>query len=188
MYNWYDSREENLVEEIEYVKSMYDTQALKVKQEEYVKNLMFADYVQRVKSNKSRYDYLGSVLKAAQEQIGKKKKKEREQLSTIESFMRDDFLNNDNSFKITKIIIGGYEGYYWSVEFEGRGQTFSITIPVMDNINTKNIQYAYDGMFAFSVKESDSWWTLKKKSYKIKELAEYIKSYFGLDEVNNDEY
>ena len=188
MYNYYDSREENLVEEIEYVKSMYDAQVLKVKQEEYVKNLMFADYVRRVRSNRSRYDYIEGVFKCAQSQIGNKKKKEREQLTTIENFMRDDFLCGSRDFKITKIISGGYEGYYWSVEFEGCGKTFAIVIPVMDNINIKNIEYAYDGMFVFSVKESNACWYLKKKSHKIREIAEYIKSYFGLDGVNEDEY
>ena len=173
--------------EIEYVRGMYEAQVHKVKQEEYVKNLMFADYVRKVKGNRSRYDYLEKVFKDAQGQIGKKKKKEREQLSTIETFLRDDFFCDNSNFKITRIISGGYETYYWSVEFEGYGQTLNIVIPVMDNINTKNIEHAYDGMFAFSVKESGSLW-LKKKSYKIEDIAEYIKSYFRLDEVNNDEY
>lgn len=188
MYDWYDSREVDLVAEIEYVKGLYDAQAKKVKQEEYVKSLMFADYVRRVKNNKSRYDYIKDIFKAAQSQTDKKKKKEREQLTTIENFMRDDFLCNNRNFKITRIISGGYESYYYSVEFEGYGQTFAIVIPVMDNINTKNIEHAYDGMFAFSVKESNAYWTLKKKSHKIKDIAEYIKEYFQLDKVDEDEY
>ncbi len=185
MYDY--NREEDLVAEIEYVKGLYDAQALKVKNEEYVKNLMFADYVRRVRSNKSRYDFMETVFKAAQSQIGKKKKKEREQLAILEEFIAEDFFSNYIFCKITRIISGGYEGYYWSVEFEGFGETFNIVIPVMDKINTKNIGHAYDGMFAFSVKESGSWW-LKKKSYKIEDIAEYIKSYFGLDKVNNDDY
>jgi hypothetical protein len=128
------------------------------------------------------------VIKEAQGQIGKKKKKEREQLSVLEEFIRDDFFNNNNSFKITKIMSGGYESYYWNVELEGYGQTVSVQIPNMNNINTKNFEHAYDGMFAFMVKESNSWWAVKEKSYKIEDIAEYIKSYFGLDEVNEDEY
>ena len=83
---------------------------------------------------------------------------------------------------------GGYEGYYWNVEFEGYGQTFYISIPMMDNINTKNIGSAHDGMFAFIVRESSYCTYVKKKSYKIEDIAEYIKSYFGLDKVNEDEY
>lgn len=188
MYNWYDDENNNFIRDIEYVKGLYESQVNKVKQEEYMKSLLFADYVRKVKSHKSRYDLIENVIKEAQGQIGKKKKKEREQLSVLEEFIRDDFFNNNNSFKITKIMSGGYESYYWNVELEGFGQTVSVQIPNMNNINTKNFEHAYDGMFAFMVKESNSWWAVKEKSYKIEDIAEYIKSYFRLDEVNNDEY
>ena len=167
MYDLYDSTKKDRIAEIEYVREMYEAQAYKVKQEEYVKNLMFADYVQRIRNNRSRYDYIESVFKMAQDQIGKKKKKEREQLSTIESFVKKDFLSNSNLFKLTGLISGGYEGYYWNVQFEGFGETFYISIPMMDNINTKNIEYAHDGMFAFIVKESSYSTAVKKRSYKM---------------------
>ena len=187
MYDFYDSMKKDTIAEIEYVRGMYEAQVHKVKQEEYMKNLLFADYVRRVKGNRSRYDYIEKVFKDAQGQIGKKKKKEREQLSIIESFVKEDFLSNSNLFKLTGLISGGYEGYYWNVEFEGFGQTFYISIPMMDYINTKNIGSAHDGMFAFITKESSCSTYVKKRSYKIEDIAEYIKSYFGLDEVNNDE-
>lgn len=53
----------------------------------------------------------------------------------------------------------------------------------MNNINTKNFEYAYNGMFTFVVKESNSSWAVKEKSYKIEDISECIKSYFRLDEV-----
>jgi hypothetical protein len=188
MYNWYDDENQNFIKDIEYVKGMYDAQVNKVKQEEYMKDLLFADYVRKVKAHRSRYDYIENVFREARNQFDKKKKKEREQLSTIEEFIRDDFFNNDSSFKISKIVSGGYENYYWNVEFEGYGQTVVISIPNMNNINTSNILHAHNGMFTFEVKESDHCWSVKKMSYKIEDIAEYIKSYFGLDRVNEDTY
>ena len=188
MYDFYESMKKDTIAEIEYVRGMYEVQAHKVKQEEYVKNLMFADYVKRVRSNRSRYDYIEGVFKEAQGQIGKKKKKEREQLSTIEEFVKKDFLSNCRLFKLTGLISGGYEGYYWNVEFEGFGQTFYISIPMMDNINTKNIGSAHDGMFAFIVRESSCSTMVKKRSYKIEDIADYIREYFGLEKVDEDEY
>lgn len=188
MYDFYDSMEKDPITEIEYVKGMYNAQVHKVKQEEYVKDLLFADYVRKVKSHRSRYDYMENVFREARGQLDKKKKKEREQLSIIEEFIKKDFLANCHLFKLTNIISGGYEGYYWSVEFEGFGQTFYIFIPNMNQINTKNIKSAHDGMFAFTVRESSCSTSVKKMSYKIEDIAEYIKLYFGLDEVNNDEY
>lgn len=188
MKSFYDYMEEDPIAKIEYSKGLYNDQVHKVKKEEYIKNLLFADYVGKVKRHQSRYDFIENVIKEAQSQVGKKKKKEREQLSVLENFIRKDFFNGDNSFKITHITSGGYESYYYSVELEGYGQTVIISIPMMSNINVQNFEHAYKGMFAFSVKESQYCQSIKKMSYKIEDVAEYIKEYFELGKVNNDEY
>lgn len=188
MYGFYGYKEKDPVVDIEYVKGMYDAQVHKVQQEEYMRDLLFADFVKKVKKNVSRYDLMENIFKEAQSQIDKKKKKERERLAALEEFMQDDFFDSDYHFKITAIISGGYESYYWDVELEGYGQTVRITIPNMKNIGIDNIGHAHDGKFVFAVKESSCCWSIKKTSYKIKEVAEYIKEYFELDKVNEDEY
>lgn len=188
MKSFYDYMEEDPIAKIEYSKGLYNDQVHKVEKEEYIKNLLFADYVGKVKRHQSRYDFIENVIKEAQSQVGKKKRKEREQLSVLENFIREDFFNGDNSFKITHINSGGYESYYYSVELEGYGQTVIISIPMMSNINVQNFEHAYKGMFAFSVKESQYCQSIKKMSYKIEDVAEYIKEYFELGKVNNDEY
>lgn len=188
MKSFYDYMEEDPIAKIEYSKGLYNDQVHKVEKEEYIKNLLFADYVGKVKRHQSRYDFIENVIKEAQSQVGKKKKKEREQLAVLENFILEDFFNGDNSFKITNIISGGYENYYYSVELEGYGQTVIISIPMMSNINVQNFEHAYKGMFAFSVKESQYCQSIKKMSYKIEDVTEYIKEYFELGKVNNDEY
>ena len=181
MYNFYDDENQSFIKDIEYVKGMYEAQVNKVKQEEYMKDLLFADYVRKVRNHKSRYDYIENVFKEAISQVSKKKKKEREQLTVIEEFIRDDFFNDDKSFKITKIISGGYDSYYWGIELDGCGQTVEIIIPNMNNINTKNFEYAYKGMFVFSVRDFGCSWSVKKMSYNIEDIAEYIREYFDLN-------
>ena len=188
MKSFYDYMEEDPIAKIEYSNGLYNDQVHKVEKEEYIKNLLFADYVGKVKRHQSRYDFIENVIKEAQSQVGKKKKKEREQLAVLENFIREDFFNGDNSFKITSIISGGYESCYYSVELEGYGQTVIISIPMMSNINVQNFEHAYKGMFAFSVKESQYCQSIKKMSYKIEDVAEYIKEYFELGKVNSDEY
>jgi hypothetical protein len=184
MYNFYDDENQSFLKDIEYVKDLYEAQVHKVWQEEYMKDLLFADYVKKVRRHQSRYDYIEGVFKAARDQIGKKKKKEREQLSVLEDFIRDDFFSGNKDFKIVKIISGGYEGYYWNVELEGFGQTVGIVIPNMNNINTKNFEHAYKGKFVFSVNNSGCAWHVQKMSYKIADISEFIREYFGLDRVN----
>ena len=188
MKSFYDYMEEDPIAKIEYSKGLYNDQVHKVEKEEYIKNLLFADYVGKVKRHQSRYDFIENVIKEAQSQVGKKKKNEREQVAVLENFILEDFFNGDNSFKITSIISGGYESCYYSVELEGYGQTVIISIPMMSNINVQNFEHAYKGMFAFSVKESQYCQSIKKMSYKIEDVAEYIKEYFELGKVNNDEY
>ena len=186
MKSFYDYMEEDPIAKIEYSKGLYNDQVHNVEKEEYIKNLLFFDYVSKVKMHKSRYDFIENVIKEAQSQVGKKKKKEREQLAVLENFIREDFFNGNNSFKITHITSGGYESCYWSVELEGYGQTVVVSIPMMSNINVQNFEHAYKGMFAFSVKESQYCQSIKKMSYKIEDVAEYIKEYFDLHEVNED--
>lgn len=185
MWNCCDDSDKKALESIEYSKNLYNTQKKKVEQEKYIENLLFADYVDRVKANKSRYDYI-DIFPEAQKEVGKKLKKERTHLETIKSFMMEDFLSNDKSFKLTEIISGGWEGYYWSVHFEGYGKAFYIEIPSMKNINVTNFEYANCGKFAFAVKEDDSWWNVLRTSYKIEDIARFIREYFELDKVDNN--
>lgn len=187
MKGFYDYMEEDPIAKIEYSKGLYNDQVHKVEKEEYIKNLLLADYVKQIKSHRSRYDLI-DIFPDAQKQIGNKLKKERQQLEVVQSFIREDFFNNNSSFKIVRIMSGGYEGYYWSVELSGYGQTVVIEIPVMKHINTENFHHAHNGMFAFGIRDSEYSMSIKKTSYKIEDIAEYIKSYFGLDEVNNDDY
>lgn len=177
MYNFYNYNKDS-ISEIENVKNMYYAQVQKVKQEKYIENLLFADYVRKVKTNFSRYDYIEDMFNVAQEQIDKKGKKEKEQLKTIESFIKKDFLNNDNNFKLVNIVRGGFMAYYYDAELEGYGLTFRISIPMMNNIDVHNFDFANKGTFAFNVKESEYCWSVKETSYKIEDIAAYIKEYF----------
>lgn len=186
MYNVYDSRHIDIVEEIKYAESMYKLQIHKVKQEEYVKDLMFADYVEKVKRNRSRYDMFFNLFVDAQSQTGKKKKSERKELAMLEGFLREDFFNDDKRFKVDHLVRGGYEGYYWDVYFkfdseEFKDKMFYLAIPMMDNINVKNFNSAHEGQFAFYIQESLFVWTAKASSYTIEDIADYIKEYFKVD-------
>lgn len=188
MYNFYDDDSYGFIKDIEYVKGMYNAQVHKVKQEEYMRDLLFADYVRKVRLHKSRYDIIGSdFFREAQNQIDKKKKKERDKFETLKSFIMEDFLNNNKNFKLISIVSCGYEGYSWRMEFEYFNNIISINIPMMESINVENIKYAYDGMFAFSIKENSCCWSVKKASYKIEDVAEYIKEYFGLVDLHEDD-
>ena len=163
---------------ITYAKALYEAQVQKVKKEEYIKKLLLEDYVDHIRQHKSRYDYV-NIFGKAQDEVGKRLKKDRPHYETVKQFLMDDFLNNDKTFKLIKIISGGYEGYYWRFEFTGYGKTSFIEIPVMSRLTSDNIEYANHGMFVFGVYDSESCYRVLKKSYSIKEISEFIKDYFS---------
>lgn len=185
MWNAIDDSDKKTLESIEYSKTLYDAQRKKVEQEKYIENLLFADYVDRVKANKSQYDYV-NIFHEAQKEVGKKLKKEREHLEILKNFIMKDFLHNDKNFKLTDIISGGWDNYYWSVHFEGYGKAFYIQIPIMQNINVTNFKYANCGKFAFAIKENEYFWNVLKTSYKIADIAQFVKEYFELDKTSEN--
>lgn len=175
------------VENIKYVKSLYDSQVEKIKKEEYIKDLLYKDYLRAVKGYISRYDMFDVFVKAQDELLDKKSKK-KEYLNILKGFLMEDFLNNDDNFKIVNMYRCGLEGYAWWIEFEGYGETFRINIPIKKNLTIKNLECT-DGMFKVTIKDKESsvrWLTLAK-SYEIKTIADAIKEHFKLDKSENCE-
>lgn len=172
-----EAEECNVIKKIEYVKSLYDLQREKVENEQYIENLLLKDYVRQIRQNISRYDYVD--FNSAQKEVGEKVKSKRKNVECLQNLMRSDFLNDDDNFKLTHIMSCGYDNYAWAIEFEGYGKFFRIDIPIMKNLTPKNIDYASNGMFTFMIKDSKSSWSVLKRSYKIKDIADYIKNYFA---------
>lgn len=183
----YDTK---LLEKIRYAKEVYEAQVDKVKREQYILQALHQDYVDHIRARKSKYDYL-EIYSKAQEEVGNRHKKDRRHFETLQSFLREDFLDNDRKFKLKKIISCGYENYAWRFEFEGYGKTIDITIPYMRNVTTKNVQYAHYGMFMFGVQEAPHYWKVLKGSYEISEIAQTVKDYVKIwtgegEESEND--
>lgn len=179
-----EQEEYNVIKDIEYVKSLYDLQKVKVKNEKYIEELLLQDYVRTIRRNISRYEYVD--FKTAQNELKEKAKSKRKNIEMLRNMMSDDFLNDDDNFKIIGIMACGYEDYAWAIEIEGYGVTFRIDIPMMKNLTTSNIGYANNGMFAFIVKEGNSCWSVLERSYNTKDIANYIKEYFNLDKLNDE--
>ena len=176
------------VENIKYVKSLYDLQVEKIKKEEYIKDLLYKDYLRAVKEYISRYDMFDNFFVEAQNELSNKKLRKREHLDVLKSFWMEDFLNNDENFKVVNICRCGLEGYAWWIVFEGYGETFRISVPIKKNLTIKNLGDT-NGMFKVAVKDKDNnvcWFTLAK-SYEIKPIADSIKEHFKLDKSENCE-
>jgi hypothetical protein len=146
----------------------------------YLESLIFRDFVGTVKKAKTVWDYRIPMLKAAQSEIGKKTKKERENLSYIESQIKDTFFKDENRFKVKihNIVSGGYEGYYWQVHFKINKDNFIIQIPNRDALDITNFNYAYEGKFVFYKSEGNCTIAVQCDDWTEEGFAKCLKKYF----------
>jgi hypothetical protein len=147
---------------------------------QYLERLIFTDYVNSIRSFKTTWDYRITAIENARSEIGKTKKKERENLSYIEKSIKEDFFESENWIepKITEIISGGYESYYWLIYFKICDIEYGIQIPVKAALTTKNIEYAHKGKFVFLKKESSSCTRVLCDDWTESGLSKQIEEYF----------
>lgn len=175
-YFYYSDQKDTTLEKIAYAKNLYDAQVAKAEREEYIKNVLLQNYVDKVKAHTSRYDFI-DIYPLAQAESGFKLKKERPHFETIKRFLMEDFLNNDKSFKLEKIISCGYENYAWQFEFKRNDKVCYIKIPYMRNLTAEHLEHANYGMFTFGIQEYEHFWRMLKGTYEMKELAGFIKDW-----------
>lgn len=186
MYCSFDDYKGKQLEEIEYSKSLYVSQVAAVKKEERVCELLHNDFIRAIREYKTRYDFITDLFQKAQNQRHEKHKKDRRDYETVKHFIIDDFFNKDKTFKLTNITSCGWESYGWNFEFTGYGKVCHVEIPVKSRLTPDNLKYMHEGMFAFSVQESEHCWAVLKKSYEIDEMAAFIKEYFELDKKEGE--
>ena len=147
---------------------------------EYISDLVFSDYVATVRSCITAWDYRTKIVEAAQGEIGKKRKKERENLTIVETWIKEDFINSADGLdiKIKEIIRYGFEDYALGVRFDIYGKTYEIQIPSRQTLTTKNFYSANEGKFVFLCIESDTYWRGVFAAYDEKEFADKIQTYF----------
>ena len=146
----------------------------------YIERLIFRDFVNTIRNTKTVWDYRIPMIKAAQKETDKKKKKERENLSYIEHEIKNTFFKNEDRFdiKIHNIMSGGYEGYYWDLHFDVKNEEYVISIPHRDMLTLDNIEYAHEGRFAFMHRTSECSWSIEFYGYTEEEFAEKCQEYF----------
>ena len=178
--NAFETNKEDLqkIDEITCIKTRWKQATEALKDAQYLEQLIYADYVRTIKSFKTIWDYRISSIEKAISEVGKTKKKERENLSFIETSIKEDFFNDiaDINIKINKIVTCDYAAYAYQLYFDVRGTEFSIQIPVRARLNTENLKYASEGRFEFiqttsavSTKVICSDWSVEGLAKKIKE-------------------
>lgn len=174
LLNEYDT-----AKECERVKALYELQLAKIKNEEYIRDLILEDLSHKIKQNRSRYDVMKSVFKTAAAQIGEKDNEDRYDLELLKSWIAEDFFNNKDVFEIIEIVAQGYETYGYHIKLKINDKMFYIDIPIVSNWNCKTIEYS-SWKFKFGRYESSYYCVMEKASFNMHDVAEYIVEKFEL--------
>lgn len=168
------------------VKDRWEKQKDVVQDAKYIEQLILQDLVNTIQSYQLSYDYLTDMIKSARHQQSEKYKKDRKDFHALEGFLIRDFFGGDKRFKLTSIVAGGWEDYYYSFRFTceaNEGEAIpkcSIQIPIKKRLTVDNIAAAAWGQLEFLIQESEYCHCVKHKCYDIEGIAAYIKDYFNL--------
>ena len=183
-----EEREYEALSNLKEVKDRWDSAKKSAAEAKYIENLIHKDFISHIRNLETIWNYRLSIIKDAVAEADKTKKKERKNVSIIEAYLKEDFIEEyTGDVKITKIVNGGYEDYYYMIYFNIYGLTYAIQIPNRHAINMDNASYAHYGKFVFCVCPSDSYikvlfeeWSEKGLANKIKE---YLENEFGTSTI-----
>ena len=157
-------------------KEAYEKQIDIVKDAEYIRDVLKANYISKVRECKSLWDYRAERLDKAFDEQNEKYKKNRENYEYIKAETEDVFFNGNKLDKI-KIIQGGYSTYCYHIYTHYHGIHIDIVIPMRNIIDIDNFEYAYKGKFALLYEKSNSYWELLIDSYNEEDIAEFLKNF-----------
>lgn len=147
---------------------LYQASQEKIRQENLVSNSLLYSIIREVKDSETQfladiteYYYREDTTKASWKKPFFEK-------------MNEHFFK-EVSWEFENIISGGYEGYYYAVDFEMNGIKYTLEIPNPRKITIDNIVAANYGMFSLRKNPSGAVWKHICSSYNVKDIADAIK-------------
>ena len=128
------------------------------------------------------------MLNTAFNQQHGKKKSERPMFETVREIIAEHFFPSfeTKEIKITQIMCGGYEGYYYSFCITVRGYKFELRIPTPDNVPKNKIDAVHYGQYALYDANKEGYISLIKCAYWPEPIAKAIEEFMKEREENND--
>lgn len=146
----------------------------------YIEELIHADYIRSIKSYMTAWDYRIPTIKSAIDELNiTDKRKKRPHLNCLNSWIKKEFFSEvEVEIKVNKITSYGYEGYTWQMDFDIKGEIYSICVPDKNKIYAENLDHAYHGQFTFMHRTSSSSISVEYTAYTEEDMSKYIKTYF----------
>lgn len=168
--------EKKILEKIAYSAKLYREQVKKVEKEQYLEGLLLDDYVSQIMRHQTIFDVFPTLFKDAQTELSiKDKRKKRDNLKFLKHKLEQEFFNNE-SVTIDEILSCGWETYAWRIDCSVKHKTYSLEIPVIENLTAANIEYAHHGRYIlFSINNDGCLYESLIASYDHKEISNFVK-------------
>lgn len=186
--NWDEVNNEDIAkaEEISNIKSRWNRAKQDVKDAQYIERLIALDYLKTIKSFKTIWDYRIASIEKACTEVNNKKKKERENISYVESSIKEDFFEGlPVDIKIHQIISCGYEAYARQLCFNIYDEEYILQIPNRSLLSLDNLVHTHEGKFVLLKRTAAHVTKVLFDDWTVEGLANKIKEYFCGTEVSN---
>lgn len=157
--------------------------------DKYTKLLQLAkeDQVYAVTHNVNYFNFLFRIKPAhnyfyAPKNTDKRSKEYKDNKLMFESLQK--YLEEEvfkKPVKIVEMYRGGYEGYYYQIDFTipDSDTKYIFTVPNTEVINTKNFEYAYEGKLAFGYYKGENSQYIEKTSYCVEDITKAFEEFIN---------
>lgn len=182
-------QEENLKRLMEIGKANELVTEMQREVDKYTKLLQLAkeDRVYTVKHNVNYYQFLFRIKPAfdyfhARPDTDKRSKEyeaNKLMFESLEKYLEKEVFKRP--VKIVDMSCGGYESYYYHIEFTipNSDTRYTFTVPNPDAINVINFEHAYEGKLAFGYYEGTGILYIEETSYKVEDITNAFEEFIN---------
>jgi hypothetical protein len=171
--NFFEDDHKKHIENVNNAERLYKEQLRKLKDCEEFVRMTRKNLVDKVRVERSTYDYINWNQAFEELKITDKRKK-TPILNFISNKVSEDFLSSRVKIKIDELLYAGMNEYGIIIYFSIDGKRYYIEAPLKDNITGMDSELNYDiGKFCFA-EEIDGTWYVQICSYDINDVKEYI--------------
>lgn len=160
----------------------------------YTKLLQLAkeDQVYTVKHNVNYHQFLFRIIpafdyfhaKSDTDKRSKEYKANKLMFESLEKYLGDEVFKRP--VKIVDMTRGGYESYYYDIEFTipDSDTKYIFGVPNPDVINVVNFEYAYEGKLTFGYYKGESCLYIEKTSYIVEDITKAFEEFINKENKN----
>lgn len=186
-------REENLKRLMEISKANELVREMQHEVDKYTKLLQLAkeDQVYTVTHNVNYFNLLFRIKPAEDyfhapkdtDKRSKEYKANKLMFESLEKYLEDEVFKKP--IKIVDMYSGGYESYYYQIEFNvpDSDTKYFFIVPNPEVINVKNFEYAYEGKLAFGYYTSEHSLYTEKMSYCVEDITKAFEEFINKKEM-----